>query len=456
MKHILIVDDTRTNLLAARDALAEDYRITALMSGQEALDFLEQEIPDLILLDIIMPHMDGFDVMKKLQENSKYADIPIIFLTADNKPETEIKCLENGGLDFISKPFVPMVMRSRISRTLELDELRKNLAYKLDEKIKEVSDIKSRSLKDSLTGLRNRAYTEEQIEAMLQNEVGGALLMMDLDNFKGINDRYGHIAGDHVLKVFAHVLKKYSSDEDIICRMGGDEFVTFLVGERTKEELGEFADHVIADMLKELEQFKFEIKVSVSVGIAQAYEDGNDFHTLYNAADKALYYVKQNGKNSYHFYSEEHEAEKERNSGRVDLRYIKDVLKRGDARLGSYQLNFDNFRHIYNFILRGMERNERDAQIVLFTLYSQEGKEDAMETEEAMESLEKAIFTSLRKVDVSSRYSSRQIMVILMDISEENSEMVAKRILKDFEKNYKGCLTFQYDTMCLEVEEMER
>lgn len=445
MKHILMVDDTKTNLLAARDALKDEYRITAVMSGQEALDFLEQEIPDLILLDIIMPQMDGFEVMKHLKENGKYADIPIIFLTADSEAATEIKCLENGALDFISKPFVPMVMRSRISRTLELDALRKNLAHRLDEKIKEVSDIKSRSLQDSLTGLKNRAYTEEQIDVMLKKGVGGTLLMMDLDNFKGINDRYGHIAGDHVLRIFAEVLKKHCSSEDIICRIGGDEFVTFLVGDKSKEELGKFAETIIANMLEELAQFKFEINVSVSVGIAQYLVDGNDFQSLYKAADKALYYVKQNGKNSYHFYGERHSGE---NVGRnVDLAYLKDLMKRGDAGQGSYQLNFDNFQYIYNFILRGMERNERDAQIILFTLNSLEEKEDTEKTERAMESLEKSIFTCLRKVDVSTRYSSRQVMVILMDINEENSNQVARRILEHYKNSYEGDLTFAFDIM---------
>lgn len=141
MKHILIVDDDKTNLAAAKSALSDTYKITAVISGVHALKFLEMNSCDIILLDINMPEMDGFEVMKKIRINPKHKNVPIVFLTADNDPETESRCLTEGAIDFIAKPFVLNVMRSRISRILELDDFRQNLAEKLEEKTKHIIDI---------------------------------------------------------------------------------------------------------------------------------------------------------------------------------------------------------------------------------------------------------------------------------------------------------------------------
>lgn len=141
MKHILIVDDNKTNLSSAKSALTDQYKVTAVTSGAQALKFLSRNTCNLILLDINMPEMDGFEVMEKIRENENNAEIPIIFLTANNNPQTESRCLEAGAADFIAKPFVMNVMRSRISRILELEELRKDLAKKLDERTRHIRHI---------------------------------------------------------------------------------------------------------------------------------------------------------------------------------------------------------------------------------------------------------------------------------------------------------------------------
>lgn len=451
MKHILIVDDNKTNLVMAKNALSDIYKVTAVTMGSQALKFLEKNIPDLILLDLNMPDMDGYTVMEEIQRNNECCNIPIIFLTADGDAETESRCLEKGASDFIAKPFSTIVMRSRIGRILELEELRKNLADRLDQKIKEVSDIKSKSLQDALTGLWNRSYTEEKVDMLLQNGIGGTLFMMDMDNFKAINDNYGHIAGDHILKLFADTLKKHAEEDDVVCRIGGDEFMMFISGNKTKDSLGKRATNIITDMICHINECRFETNASVSVGIAQYPSDGNDFKSLYSAADKALYHVKQNGKNSYHFYSDQHAAEAERASKMVDLNYIRDIMQRSDTGKGTYMLDFDSFQHIYNFIHRIVVRSNRDVHTILFTLNMNDiQKEDPTEIESAMEILEQAVFRSLRRVDVSTRYSSRQLIVILLDANEENSVFVAERILNCFNKSNIGALTFDYDIVKLE------
>lgn len=451
MKHILIVDDDKTNLVMAKNALSDLYKVTAVTMGSQALKFLEKNTPDLILLDLNMPDMDGYMVMEEIQKKDTSCNIPIVFLTANGDAQTESFCLEKGAQDFIAKPFSTIVMRSRIGRILELEELRKNLADRLHEKIKEVSDIKSKSFQDALTGLWNRSYTEEKVDMLLQNGFDGALLMMDMDNFKAINDNYGHIAGDHILKLFADTLKKYAEDDDVVCRIGGDEFMMFVSGNKDKDILGTRATNIISDMVAHIAQCNFDTNSSVSVGIAQYPDDGNDFKSLYSAADKALYHVKQNGKNSYHFYTDQHVAEAKRASKTVDLNYIRDIMQRSDSGNGTYMLDFDNFHHIYNFIRRIVARSNRDVQTILFTLNMDDAqKENLTETERAMEMLERAVFNSLRRVDVSTRYSSRQLIVILLDANEENSICVAERILDSFNEINTGTLTFDFDIVKLE------
>lgn len=439
MKHILIVDDNKTNLASARSVLSETYKVTAVTMGVQALKFLERNLCDLILLDINMPEMDGFEVMKRIRENERCANIPIIFLTADSDPVTESRCFEEGALDFIAKPFVPAVMHSRIARILELEDMRRRLANKLEEKIQEVTDIKNKSQQDALTGLWNRSYTENAVNALIGEGEGGTLFMIDMDNFKAINDHYGHIEGDNTLKMFADTMRDHSSEGDVLCRIGGDEFVMFLNGRTAKPEIGNLAGDIIADLCRKIEQKKFETNSSVSIGIAQVPEDGSSFGAIYNAADKALYYVKQNGKNAYHFFSEQKAAETTRSGSLVDLKYLREVMSRADSGRGAYQLDIDSFHHVYNFIRRFVERSGRDVQTVLFTAVHNENENaDIEEIEIALEMMERAIYTSLRRADISTRYSGKQIIVILMDADAANGTIVAGRIIDCFNKLYTG------------------
>ncbi|MBQ3161271.1 MAG: diguanylate cyclase [Oscillospiraceae bacterium] len=446
MKKILIVDDNKLNLTVAKNVLRSIYEVTAVTNGADALEAVGNQGFDLILLDINMPEMDGFEVLEKLKSDSASKDIPIIFLTADSDADTETKCFESGALDFIAKPFVPEVMRSRISRILELEDLRKSLAKKLLLKTQEVEDIQNKSQKDALTGLWNRNYTEKLVDEFFENGENGALMMIDMDNFKAINDNYGHIAGDRTLKMFAETLEKYCGKEDVLCRIGGDEFVVFVRSARTKNELSNLAGDILADLCRKLDECKFETNSSVSIGIAQSPADGKEFKELYNSADKALYYVKQNGKNSFHFYSDKKKAEDSRTSNAVDLNYLREIMGRTDSGHGAYLMDYDNFHHVYNFIRRFVERNNHDVSTLLFTAVSAAGGEpEISEVEAALEILEKAIYNSLRRVDVSTRYSSKQLIVILMNANAENSEMVAQRIIDVFNKLYtNGKIRLEY------------
>ena len=450
MKTILVVDDDKLNLSAARKVLSGEYKVIPVVRGTQVLSYLENEECDMILLDISMPEMDGFELLRKIRTMENGKDIPVIFLTADNDTETETRCFKEGAIDFIVKPFVPAVMQSRIGRALELEELRRGLADKLEKKTREVSDIKSKSYQDALTGLWNRAYTENAVNEMISQGEKGALFMLDMDNFKAVNDNYGHIAGDETLKIFAGTLKKFAGEGDVLCRIGGDEFMIFVKGVTEKSELGSRAADIISDFQKKFATLSFETECSVSIGIAQTPEDGMEFNKLYNSADKALYYVKQNGKNAYHFFSDKLQKEKSRAGKIVDLKYINSLMSRADDGQGAYFLDIDSFHHVYNFICRFVKRNEKDVQTVLFTVNEENQEIDVTEMELILETLEKAIYTSLRRSDVSTRYSSKQIVVILMDTDEVNGSMVADRILDCFYKMYSHQeVQIDYDIACI-------
>ena len=205
-------------------------------------------------------------------------------------------------------------------------------------------------------------------------------------------------------------------------------------------------------MCYKLEQCQFETNSSVSIGVAQAPEDGTEFNRLYNSADKALYYVKQNGKNSYHFFSDRVQEENSRAGKTVDLKYLRELMSRADSGRGAYLLDFDSFHHVYNFISRFVERSDKDVQTVLFTISEDDVQElDVGEMELVLELLEKAIHISLRRSDVSTRYSSKQIVVILMDTTIENGDMVANRILDCFNKIYTGRkIKIDYGIACMD------
>ena len=181
LKKILIVDDDVINCMLAKHALINDYDVITVNSGSEALALLIKESPDLILMDIEMPEMDGKTVVRNIKAHDAWNKIPVVFLTADSSPITEADCLQCGADDFITKPFVVDVMRQRVSKVLEAHEVRKDLQEALDQET-----IKSYT--DMLTGLKNRAYLEKELKKLLEEGHGGTLFMTDLDNFKSMND----------------------------------------------------------------------------------------------------------------------------------------------------------------------------------------------------------------------------------------------------------------------------
>ncbi len=434
MKHILIVDDDNMNCMIAKHALGADYEVDAVYSGKDALQYLEAKKPDLILMDIEMPGMNGKETAALIKEKEQLSKIPIIFLTADTDPETEVECLKWGADDFITKPFVPPIMTSRVSRILELYELRKDLEIQLEKKTKQMEMATLKSLTDALTGLHNRDYLEKSLQGLLEEGCPGTLFMIDLDNFKTMNDTYGHIVGDKTLQHFAEVLKQYAREDDIVCRLAGDEFVSFYPQLIDREAAAQKATGIIKTFSERMGSIGYPDIVSVSIGIM--ITDGSDsFQSLYNKADKSLYFVKNNGKNAYHIYGEQKSAMSEINTI-VDLEVIRNMIDDGlDNGKGAFHVAYDEFKKVYDFIIRYADRKHQEIQIVLFTLNVYPKCE--VPVERVMQVFENSVITSLRAMDAGTRYSSQQYILLLLDTSQENGKVVVERVIESFYEDSK-------------------
>lgn len=194
-KTILVVDDDKTNLLMAQKVLAEDYRVAVVNSGKMAFQYLEKNEPVLILLDIQMPEMDGFEVMKKLQENEKWCKIPVIFLTADRTPETEEACFNVGAVDYIGKPFIPAIMQRRVRRTVELEDYRRSLELMVQQQLEKITQLQKDIIitmanliesRDGTTGehvKHSSIYTEYLVMKMIENNIYREELTVDFVNY---------------------------------------------------------------------------------------------------------------------------------------------------------------------------------------------------------------------------------------------------------------------------------
>lgn len=452
MKTILVVDDDMMNQVLVKHALSELYEVVAVSSGEEALAEMEKRTPDLVLLDIEMPGMGGREVAAAIKLRPEWTDVSIVYLTANADPDMEADCFKMGADDFIIKPFVPIVVQRRIGRLLELKDLKKKLETQLKQKEKQIKAVTKISATDALTGLYNRSYMEQQITKLLKEQSKGMLFIMDMDNFKHVNDTFGHIAGDKALQMFAEAIRKNTRKMDVLGRLGGDEFMVFFTDMTDKAVAAEKAKAIAESFLCRFRSVHCMKEVTVSIGIVSVPENGNDFATLYKRADKALYHAKNNGKNSYHFFDEKKEPDSGVDNTDVDINNVRDLIEgKMDTSKGAFQVAYDEFQKIYDFVSRCVARKQQKVQTVLLTLQVTEKKEIAAEeVERAMILLQEAVKESLRAVDVGTGYSSRQYMLILMDADKENGTMVVERVVSKFYQLYgqKGIeLTYDIQTM---------
>lgn len=281
---LLIVDDIPTNVQTLAQIFKDDYRLKIATGGARALELAEMEpIPDLILLDVAMPDMSGYDVCRLLKENRLTAEIPVIFVTGRDTTEDEEYGFSLGAVDYIVKPIRPIIAKARVKTHMTLKQQR--------DMLEEIA------VRDQLTGLYNRHLFNDEIDRKIsdarRHHEPLSLIMIDLDHFKAVNDTFGHLAGDGVLKGVAKVLMQNARREDTAARFGGEELVLLM-----NKCNGENAVMKAEKMRQEIEALHPEgINVTASFGIAvmdETIKNGNDF---LKKADEALYRAKEEGRN---------------------------------------------------------------------------------------------------------------------------------------------------------------
>lgn len=289
---------------------------------------------------------------------------------------------------------------------------------------------KKKSQKDSLTGLLNRSYGEPLIvSAMAQSN--GCLAFIDLDNLKPINDQFGHISGDHALAAVADVLRENSRNA-IIVRVGGDEFLYYMKNV-TESEAQATIEEILRSFRSRKEKEPALAKSSLSIGLCLS-SPSDIYSDIYNKTDKALYYVKQNGKDGFNFYHHSAAAERVQD---VDLHRLAEAIARQGDYEGSLVVEYRTFAKIYDFVNHLVDRYQHSLSLIMITLEPTAGTEFTLEhQEEAMSAMEQAITGSLRTVDVNTRFSSEQFLVILLNAERSSLEMIVTRIFDQFYKTY--------------------
>jgi diguanylate cyclase (GGDEF)-like protein len=290
---ILVVDDAMENIRILHAALQDEHEVLFALDGPRALELARTQHPDLILLDALMPGMDGYTLCKALRAAPETADIPVIFVTALSSPEDETRALETGAADFISKPVNAAVVRARVRTQLT---------------VKRQSDaLRALVLTDALTGVANRRAFDERLAGEWRrcgrNGLPVALILVDVDHFKLYNDYYGHQAGDNTLIQVAVAMQRAAGrSQDLVARYGGEEFAILL-----PQLDGRGASGVASRLMTELERMAIPHAASptaphltASMGLASMTPgEQTSPSDLVQVADVRLYQAKADGRNRY-------------------------------------------------------------------------------------------------------------------------------------------------------------
>lgn len=287
---LLIVDDQPTNIRVLHELFREDCHVFMATSGEQAINLCQTQLPDLILLDVVMEGVDGHEVCRRLKADPLTCAIPIIFITAQQQDSDEVLGLELGAVDFISKPINSVIVRARV---------RTHLTLKLQSDL-----LRTLAMMDGLTGVANRRKFDEHITSdwrqCFREQKPLSLIMVDVDFFKRFNDRYGHQAGDACLRAVAQALAEaVRRPYDLVARYGGEEFACILpntnlsgaieIAEKMQERIrGLGIEHAASDV---------DRVVTISLGVASMTPTGDlDWQQLIEMADKQLYEAKIKGR----------------------------------------------------------------------------------------------------------------------------------------------------------------
>ena len=337
--NVLVVDNSNMVRTAIREILElGNIQVSEACNGKEALEIINSNTPDLVLLDVVTPALDGIEVLKIVRQSYSKLQLPVVLVTSKDSSCEIVRALDLGANDYVTKPVDFDVLWARISnqlmqkqaaeylrsaqislesqisqRTSELKNSNQQLKKEVEVRMLAENELQKQANFDSLTGLPNRSLATDRLNQTLvkakRRDLKPCLAFLDLDNFKYVNDTFGHAAGDELLKEVARRLSDCARESDTVSRLGGDEFLLILDDEHTvehdKREVGvrHIGDRIIESFAKPFFIDGIELTVTPSLGFAIYPQDGDDSDTLMRHADTAMYRSKQEGKNAYCFYT---------------------------------------------------------------------------------------------------------------------------------------------------------
>ena len=421
MKKILIVDDEKMMLMMTYRILSKKYEVVTAMSGADAIEIFEREKPDLILSDLMMPEMDGYEMYEILQRKS-LKPIPVIFMTADESDESESKGFEAGAVDYIRKPLKPDLLMRRVGNALD--------------NIDKIQGLETAASTDQLTKLLNKSAAQYEIGELVKKS-SGALLMIDLDSFKLVNDIHGHTMGDKILTSFADMLKKMTRENDLIGRIGGDEFIVFLQNIDNERILMTKTILLNAQLLsaaKKLIGANMDIPLGASIGAVFVPDEGTEFSSLYKKADTALYNAKKLGKHTCAIFGT-HNHSDQNLSNLSGISRTRKIIDERNIAQGAYLVEFDIFKIIYRLLVRMCDTYRKGLFLIQFTV----------DDESLIEVFKENLLHSLRKSDCVTQSAKEKFLVLLMETTEEESLNVKDRIFSKLNPSEKKKIQFEQE-----------
>jgi len=302
--NILIVDDTPDNLrLLAKILESQGYIVRKALNGRMALQGVHRDPPSLILLDINMPEMNGYEVCQKLKASEASDQIPVIFISALERLENKVRAFELGGVDYITKPFQEQEVLMRVKNQLliqqqrqQLLEQNQRLEHEIQERLRAEAEVRQLSVTDELTGLYNRRgfflLADQQLKIARRTQTSYFILFADLDGLKRINDTLGHEMGDRVIVDAAQILKQTFREADIVARLGGDEFALFI-----PNFSGDSSINFQARLQENIDRFnQHSERAYISISLGVEFGDLNNevlLEQLLAKADKLMYEHKR-------------------------------------------------------------------------------------------------------------------------------------------------------------------
>lgn len=332
---ILIVDDQSSDLEILQESISSLGEVHVAHDGGEALQVAGECRPDLILIDIELPDMNGFELCRAIKTDPKLCDAAILFVSSHTQCDNQVRALEFGGVGFIHKPISVPVVRAHVRAHLNLRNEAKRLAYY-----------------DALTGLPNRQlFTNRSDQAIQQAKSNGgkvALLLLDLDHFKSINDSQGHSVGDAILKCVAERLSSSVRPMDTVSRPGGDEFVILLPQVTRLEAIGDLSEQCLKTLASPMQIGERRYSITASIGVSIYPEDSTDLEALYSHADAAMYQAKREGRNRSRFFSRTLETS-------TRARHILEQHMRSALEEGFFEVFYQPKMDAQTGCMRGME-----------------------------------------------------------------------------------------------------